>query len=542
MKVGDLDLRELLEFDPNGGILHFAGQRALILDAAALGVLRQELIQAFGARTARGLLTRLGFAHGWRTAESLRSAIPWDDERDWRTAGGRLHTLQGLVIVDGIAAEASRETPPPFAEAIWRESYEAEQHLLLVGRAEEPVCWTLSGFASGYLSHCNGREIYCVEDRCRGKGDAVCHMVGRSKEEWGEAIDPALAYFEGPCMERSLAKITADLHAAESRLRARRRELRRMTGGDDDPSGLVARSEAMRKVVELARRVAQVDSTVLLAGESGVGKERLARLLHDESARAGGPFVAVNCGAVPETLLESELFGHARGAFTGAVGDRPGLFEAAHGGTLFLDEVGEIAPAMQVKLLRALQERKVRRVGENAERRVDARIVAATNRPLEDDVATGRFRRDLYYRLRVVEIRVPPLRERPEDVLPLARLLLDAASRRLGRHVSGLTPAAADVLRRYAWPGNVREIENALERAVALADGERVDVVDLPEEVRGTLPHPSFDGPVRPLEDVERDYILAALRAHGGNRTRTAAALGIGAATLFRKLRGWEGA
>jgi transcriptional regulator with PAS, ATPase and Fis domain len=290
-------------------------------------------------------------------------------------------------------------------------------------------------------------------------------------------------------------------------------------------------------VLDLARRVAKVDATVLLTGESGVGKERVARLIHEESSRAAGPLLAINCAAISETLLESELFGHARGAFTGAVQDRPGLFESAGSGTLFLDEVGELPLAMQAKLLRALQERQVRRVGENRTRPIKARVVAATNRELAQEVKAGRFRKDLYYRLRVVELRVPPLRERREDLLPLARELLADAAARVGRPTPTLTPRAADQLLRYTWPGNVRELENSLERAVALVQGRRVDLEDLPEDVRQALPVPTVDGGVRTLEEIERDYILAALERNEGNQTVTARQLGIGAATLYRKLK-----
>jgi transcriptional regulator with PAS, ATPase and Fis domain len=287
----------------------------------------------------------------------------------------------------------------------------------------------------------------------------------------------------------------------------------------------------------MARRVSRVDSTVLISGESGVGKEGLARLIHDESTRAAGPFVPINCAAVPETLLESELFGHAKGSFTGAAVDRAGLFEAAQGGTLFLDEVGEVPLPMQVKLLRALQEREVRRVGENKSRKVDVRVLAATNRNLSREVQGGRFREDLYYRLRVIDLHVPPLRERREDVLPLARLFVARASERLGRRIAGVTPRAAQQLLRYDWPGNVRELENSIERAVVLADGARIDVGDLPEEVAVALPDPSGPGRVRSLEEMERDYILAVLKSAGDNKTKAAAQLRIGTATLFRKLK-----
>ena len=328
---------------------------------------------------------------------------------------------------------------------------------------------------------------------------------------------------------------------AQARLESALREaLVRVVHDADEPGGKVARSGAMRKVLDLARRAAKVDSTVLIYGESGSGKEGIARLLHEESNRSDGPFIAVNCGAITETLLESELFGHAKGSFSGATQDRVGLFEAAHSGTLLLDEIGEIPPSMQVKLLRALQEREIRRVGENTVRPIDVRIVAATNRDLVQEVAKGNFRQDLYYRMNVVALQVPPLRARREDILPLARVLLADASLRMKRKISELTPEVADQLLRYDWPGNVRELENAMERAVALAPGDRVELDDLPEEVRqATSIRPSTDGAVRPLVEIEKDYILASLEANGGNQTHTAEQLQIGSATLYRKLKSY---
>src|SRR5262249_54866866 len=299
------------------------------------------------------------------------------------------------------------------------------------------------------------------------------------------------------------------------------------------PSASPSSSAAMQKTLDLARRVAQVDSTVLITGESGAGKERLARFIHDESSRTAGPFLAINCAAVPETLLESELFAHARGSFTGASQDRAGLFEAANGGTLLLDEIGDIPPTMQVKLLRVLQEREVRRVGENRARRINVRVLAATNRDLLADVHAARFRQDLYYRLRVVEVAVPPLRERREDILPLARQLLAGAAKRLSKKAPALAPEAANLLLRYTWPGNVRELENALERAVALAPSDRIGVDDLPAEIGAPSLAVHSADEVRTLAEVERDYIGAALRASGGNRAKAAETLGIGVATLY---------
>jgi len=304
-----------------------------------------------------------------------------------------------------------------------------------------------------------------------------------------------------------------------------------------EADGLVVRSAAMRRLVDLALRIARVDATVLITGESGTGKERIARLVHRASRRAQGPFVAVNCGAITETILESELFGHARGAFTGAVEERAGLFESAAGGTLLLDEVGEIPPSMQVKLLRVLQEREVRRVGENGSRPVDARVLAATNAELERELRDGRLRRDLYYRLNVVALQVPPLRERQEDILPLARVLLAQAAARIQSPLPRFSAAVEAQLLRHPWPGNVRELENAMERAAALADARNPVLDSLPWEDRPFVPAPALSLPAQPLAAVERDYILAVLEANGGNQAQTAEQLDIGTATLYRKLK-----
>jgi two-component system, NtrC family, response regulator HydG len=293
----------------------------------------------------------------------------------------------------------------------------------------------------------------------------------------------------------------------------------------------------MRELVDIARRVAQVDVSVLILGESGVGKERLARFIHDASPRAGGPFVAVNCGALPDALFESELFGHTRGAFTGALQDRAGMFEAANGGTLLLDEVGELPLSLQVKLLRALQEHQIRRVGDTRHRTFDARVVAATNRNLVQDLKEGRFRRDLYYRLNVVELSIPPLRERLEDLRELADVILARVSARMERPITGYSPDALRHILRYSWPGNVRQLENTIEHACALATGSTIEAADLPSEVRDHHSLAVDPVGVRPLREVEREYILAALERNAGNRTLTAQQLGIGMATLYRKLR-----
>jgi len=536
VRADNLELKELLDIDAQTGTVRFAGQPAILLDTVAMGILRRQVVDTFGYAAARSLFTRLGYAHGWRMAEAMRTEFTWDSLDEWRAAGARIHTLAGHIHF----APGSGNPFSPGGATV-DASYEAEQHQLHLGRSESPVCWTLAGTASGYLSHVEGKPIYLLEDRCMGKGDAVCRFRARTLEEWGAEIEPHLPFYREACLDTQVREVTAALKKAEQRLRARQRALGERPNREDAPE-LIARSSAMRQVLELARTVARVDSTVLIIGESGAGKERIARLVHDGSVRAAGPLLAINCGAITDTLLESELFGHCRGAFTGAAGDRPGLFEAARGGTLFLDEVGELPVPVQVKLLRALQQREVRRVGENRSRPIDVRIVAATNRDLKSDVASGRFRKDLYYRLRVVELCVPPLRERREDILPLARVLLAEAAHRLKRPVVSLSARAADQLVRHDWPGNVRELENAMERAVALTQGRRIEVEDLPEDIRRALPVQSAGPGIRKLAEVERDYILAALERCGGNQTRTAAELGIGASTLYRKLKQYQAA
>ncbi len=307
-------------------------------------------------------------------------------------------------------------------------------------------------------------------------------------------------------------------------------------------SRVIAESPAMQAVLKRVARFAVTDAPVAVLGETGTGKEVVARTLHANGPRARRPFVAVNVAALPAELLESELFGHGKGAFTGAAGARAGLFEEADGGTLFLDEIGEMPLPLQAKLLRALAEGEVRRVGENRAFAVDVRLVCATHRDLLELVRAGVFREDLYFRLKVLTLRVPPLRERPEDILPLARHLLAE----LRGPARGFTPAAEAALLAYAWPGNVRELASAVQHGAALASGERVDAIDLPEELsearapRGAVvvAAPALaPSPLRTLAEVEREHIQRVLDAVGGSPSEAARVLGIGRNTLWRKLR-----
>ena len=308
------------------------------------------------------------------------------------------------------------------------------------------------------------------------------------------------------------------------------------------PTGIVGRSPRIAQALTLADKVARHPSTVLITGESGTGKELIARHIHDASPRASRPFVAVNCAAIPEALLESELFGHAKGAFTGATAERQGLFEEAHEGTLFLDELGDLPVSLQVKLLRALQEGEVRRVGDNASRSVDVRLVAATARDLESDVAEGKFRADLYYRINVVRIHLPALRERSEDIPELVRHFIERFNRRLGMHVTGAAPAAMRALVEYPWPGNVRELENVVERAMVLTDGPQLCVEQLPTLAAPVTRNEAAVSPLdlsvkRRTEELERALIKEALERTRGNRTRAAKLLDLSHRALLYKIR-----
>jgi two-component system response regulator HydG len=335
--------------------------------------------------------------------------------------------------------------------------------------------------------------------------------------------------------------LTLDRAVAHRQLREEVKRLRTAVRESQLPSEMQGSSAAMLKVYDLVSRVAETEASVLITGESGTGKELVAKAIHARSRRSHGPFVAINCAAMPEPLLESELFGHTKGAFTDARQARSGLFLQANGGTILLDEIGEMPVGMQAKLLRVLQERTVRPVGGDRETGFDTRIIAATNRDLDTEVAERRFREDLFYRINVVRIHVPPLRARGSDVLVLAQAFIDRFATLHRTNVKGLSSPAAERLMAYAWPGNVRELQNCIERAVALARYEMLGVDDLPEKLRDYRPsrvivESEDPSELLPMAEVERRYVLRVLQAVGGNKTLAAEVLGFDRRTLYRKL------
>ncbi|HEX9743410.1 MAG TPA: sigma-54 dependent transcriptional regulator [Nitrospiraceae bacterium] len=349
----------------------------------------------------------------------------------------------------------------------------------------------------------------------------------------------AYDYVTKPVKNEELA-LVVEKAVREALLRREVQQLRRAVREDYSFHHILGKSKPMREVFDLIRRVADSQTNVLITGESGTGKELAAKAIHFNSDRRGGPFVPVNCAAIPEALLESELFGHMRGSFTDAKGDKRGLFEEAHGGTLFLDEISELPVMLQAKILRAIQEKEIRRVGSTKAVAVDVRIIAATNLSLTDEVKAKRFREDLYYRLNVIEIRMPPLRERREDIPLLVDAFLKKCAEAGKKTVKGIAESALALLMDYPWPGNVRELENVIERAVTLTRGEKVLPEDLPPAIHGSRGDRKVidDAADRtlPLEDVEKEYILRILEKTGGNKYQAAQLLGIDRKTLYRKL------
>ena len=537
MKAEELRLKELVSFED--GLVSLHGRRLVLHDIHAMAQLRRDLVQSLGGDQARRILTRFGYYWGEADAAAMKRLFEWDTVAELLRAGPRLHALQGVTRADVRSLDVDADGGLKM-EVVWHNSAEAEEHLLELGPSSEAVCWIQQGYASGYASFCLGRQVCFVERSCRARGDRYCEVIGLNREFGGDEAESLCRYLEIEDIHGKIVDLTNQLRKKTLELARQRKKVKELT--TPQRSDLAeTRSRSFQQVLDLAVRVARFDTSVLITGESGVGKELIASKIHDHSLRKHGPFVAINCGALPETLLESELFGHKAGSFTGAVRDRTGLLEEANGGTVLLDEIGEIPPPLQVKLLRVLQEKQVRPVGDNKPRDIDVRVVAATNRQLEKEVREGRFREDLFYRLQVVEIAVPPLRDRPEDIIPLARHLTERIAMRLGISELILDAGCIETLMAYQWPGNVREMENALERAAVVSEGGRILSEHLPpnvRHVRGASGSMDATAPLS-LAQVERNHITHVLHECDGNRRKAARVLGVSTTTLWRKLRAW---
>lgn len=533
------ELRTRLRFLPDSGQIWLDQQRMIMIHAEAMGELRRELIETLGRERARGVLMRMGYASGVRDASFVRSLYPNASDSELFVLGPQLHNLEGIVDVEPLNFEMNVARGVCEGEFIWKNSFEADVHRALFGIESEPQCWMQVGYATGYTSELFGKKVLFQEIACSACGDQHCHIVGKPAEQWPEH-EKMLKYFEPESLADRLLELQTQV------------ELLRQTVRDAAASDeLIGESVSFKASCEMIKKVAASQITVMLLGETGVGKEMFARYLHQSSNRANGAFVAVNCAAIPETLIESELFGVEKGAFTGASRSRPGRFERAHGGTLFLDEVSELSSTAQAKLLRVLQEGEIERMGDTNTRRVDVRVVVATNIDLDKAVAEGSFRADLFYRLNPYPVVIPPLRERLSDIRLLANHFVQRYSTQHGKRISGFTAAAEAALKAYDWPGNIRELKNIVERGVILTNNDAP--IDAEHLIAGggkpnTTPGQHSDaqwenlleyaaGEGLGLDDIERGLIETAVNRADGNLSAAARALGVTRPQLAYRLK-----
>ena len=541
------ELTDCLFFSPEDGRIWLNDQRMVLLHGSSFGALRREVIERLGLEQARGLFTRTGYVSGARDARLIRERWPQADAAAVFRAGTHLHTLEGMTKVEPLHFKFDADSGFYEGEFLWHHSCEADEHVGAYGIGQDPVCWTETGYAIGFVSGLFGQMVIFREVECRGMGHRCCRVIGKTAEQWGD-VEQDLRYLN---VSQAVAGPVAPTPASPLR----------SNGGVTQPQPLVGASAAFNAAMQALQRVALTPATVLISGESGVGKEMFARQLHQLSRRQDSPFVALNCAAIPDNLIEAELFGVERGAYTGATHSRPGRFERAQGGTLFLDEITSLSLAGQSKLLRALQEREIERVGGVRGIKVDVRVVAATNLDLRKAVADGSFREDLFYRLNVYPIALPPLRERRDDIPLLINAFLTRFCQEYARTPAGLTMRALKVLLRYDFAGNVRELQNLIERGLIASDeGQPIDLVHLfrnepmPADPYGLDDHGSLSNSAPPpclalfdtlgqlepgfsIEGLESRLLNEALQRNAGNLAAAARLVGLSRAQFAYRLK-----
>lgn len=532
------ELAECIYFSPGDGRVWLNDQRIVLMQTATLSRLRQELIDVVGIERARAVFTRVGYAQGARDAQLIRTRWPDKDLTHYLGAGPRIHTIEGYVKAETVRFEYDIDSGHYYGEFLWRDSSEADEHLRVHGVSTQPMCWLQIAYPTGYVSWLFGKLILFREVECRAMGAPYCRCIGQPVDAWGDAVQ------------------TSDLQTLKQQPKAPLAEQVQANGGQEVNYvvGVAASFITARHMLE---RVSRTDATVLLVGESGVGKELFARTLHDMSPRRAAPLIALNCAAIPDSLMEAELFGVEKGAFTGATNTRVGRFERAEGGTLFLDEIASLSLVAQGKLLRAVQEREIERVGGTRTINVNVRIVAATNVDLRQEVAAGRFREDLFFRLNVFPIDLPPLRERRDDIPLLMDHFLRLYSRQHRVNPKGFTRRAIEALLSYDYPGNVREMQNLIERGVVFAEpdgmidvthmfrrGEKLEAQAMQISPTGTLTRSpgatagvtTGDTPLT-LPEIERRLYVDALERHPGNISAAARMVGLTRPALEYRLR-----
>jgi DNA-binding NtrC family response regulator len=506
-------------------------------------------MRSIGAESTKRVLTTFGFQQGFHNCLEAQKLLENPD--DFTMLGPHMPELTGFLRSDVILHEHSFSPPSLNIKLHYQNSVEAEQYVCNFGACDHPVCWWSVGYASGYCSASFNCEVYYEEISCAAQGNEFCLVVGKDAAKWGAEVERFRREY-GFSDGNAVRSAWKELQEEHGHLRRQRETVLRSAGCQDkgqntnfirqkasecaSEAKFIFRENSMLDALEQAISIARLDTAVLVQGETGTGKEFVVNTIHRQSARADRTLISINCAALTETLLESELFGHVRGAFTGAVTDRPGLFEVADKGTLFLDEIGDMPMSLQAKLLRVLENGEVRRVGSTRTICADVRVLVATHRDLQAMVETGQFRKDLYFRLNSFVITLPPLRERPLDIPAMVETFLSDISRKCGKNVSTITPEVMTVLLKHEWPGNVRELKHAIERAVLAATDGVLRVTDLPKEIANCRP-PNVAKASLTLDGSERQSIARALAQHNKNRMATATALNISVSTLWRKMK-----
>jgi transcriptional regulator with GAF, ATPase, and Fis domain/predicted hydrocarbon binding protein len=556
MALRESRLLDLLRFDGAEGTIRWKHRRMLLLDADAMGLLRRELINTLGSAAAKRILTRFGYAYGYRDALTSKELLQWKDQHELWELGPWLLTQEGAALVRVLRSRIDSANNIFEVEAEWFNSYEAEQHCQHIEPiSDSPVCWTLTGYGSGHSTALFGREVFYYEKECLGKGDKRCLVVGISADDTIEEARNLKALYKVENIETELSHLLVSLEQKARELQSEREKVGSLEiqvahlqeaitqgAGTDE---LVGSHPKFRHVIADVARVAPTNTTVLIYGETGTGKELIARAIHARSDRKNQPMVTVNCAALPHALVESELFGHEKGAFTGALARKPGRFEIANGGTIFLDEVGELPLDTQAKLLRVLQEGEFQRLGGTQTIRVDVRAVTATNRRLDELVAEGKFRSDLYYRLNVFPITVPSLTDRPEDIPLLANYFVQRFKSEFGKNISRIDRISMKALMSYRWPGNIRELEHVIERAVLISEDSILRIPPLtgfsPELASSwNSEQNSHVGRVRTLAEAEKEHISEVVQMTKGliaSKGGAAEVLGVPASTLRNRMK-----
>lgn len=534
------DLLDKIHFDTEHGQIWFEENRMLLMHTSMLGFLRKDLYQMLGLERTKHFFIRCGYQTGMRDAEVTSRLRPNLTEAEAFMAGPQMHGIRGMVKVEVNALKLDRAQKKFYADFNWHNSFEAEVHLSEFGPSDQPSCWMLLGYACGYSSFVMGQTIIYQETDCAACGDEHCRIIGKPLKEW-ENADELIRFMSPDPVEDEIIALQAELNLLKKNIYTE-------AEADYTMFNSVGESQAYRQVCDLLKRAAGSKVAVLLQGETGVGKEAFARGIHQASQRKQQPFIAVNCASISPDLIEAELFGVEKGAYTGATQSRMGKFERASGGTIFLDEVIELSPRAQAALLRMLQEGEFERVGDHQTRKVDVRIVAASNEDLYQAVKAGRFRADLFYRLNIFPVQIPPLRERREDIPLLIRHFLKRFENLYGKTLKGLSDKANNYVMNYDWPGNIRELENMLERATLLVEHQ--------QEIKLTHLLPQFqeavgissNQPLEPnidalferefcLDDYEKQIIHAAMQKSKQNVSVAARMLGMSRATLDYRLK-----